>query len=703
MEQTTSTQNDGRADHTRHGSEDPKSLVCEKCWNEVFDTDAYETICMEDDYAFKYTRSHHEIQTAALVGCNWCMFIMSELVKKRVAQTQVTVEFKGKNDPFRKSSTPVGRNTYHLYLRTAGHYWGIHLFAYAHAADAAAEFVTARKLQPDVSSDSAVKQCREWLSDCAWSHEQCRKPAASQLPTRVVDVSAGGSSDKPRILETRGKKGEYLTLSYCWGKQSVGLLNTQNQAAYYEQLDVTAISPTLRDAIDLTKRLGFRFIWIDALCIIQDCERDKEKELSCMRRTYQDSILTIVASSASGADEGFLADRSNEDLGILMNRHLVDQGVSVDQSDLSNPSSTYEIPFRYKSGCIGRMFFRTDYYAGDLLEPVNRRAWTLQEQLLTPRHLLYSSHTLQWRCRSRSRNLDDSLHVDMYQYAFMQPLAIDEHKASFNAEDEGDEQAKQQREAAIWKSWTDILHQYCIRQASLSDDKLVALGGAAEEFSRVLNGRYVAGLWDNLLCDQLLWECPGLRRSRPAQYRAPSWSWAAIDGPVMPARWSELHGGLKKGRKSKSQVAEVVECKIVLKSQMLPFGAVIDGFIKLRAARRPGRLFFEEDPSSNLDDHYKAFVIWEDNEMWQTDGRSLTSNNALAVRSARANLDALGHTSKEEVECLAVKEIDSGHDSNVDGLLLQRAEDGLYRRIGVFSGAKKAAFEHIEQEEVIII
>lgn len=697
MEQTTSTQNVDQADHTRHGSEDPKSLVCENCWNEVFDTDAYETICMKDDYVFEYTRSYHDIQTAALMGCNWCLFILSELVKNKVAQTQVTVKFEGSDDPFRKSATPVGRNTYHLYLWVAEGHWEIHLFAYTHATDAAADFVTARKLQPDVSSDSAIKQCRAWLSDCAWSHKQCRKPAAGQLPTRVVDVSPGGSSDKPRILETQGKKGEYLTLSYCWGKQSVGLLNTQNQAAYYEQLDVTAISPTLRDAVDHTKRLGFRFIWIDALCIIQDCERDKEKELSCMRRIYRDSILTIVASSASGADEGFLADRSNEDLEMLMNRQLVDQGVSIDQSDLS-PSSTYEVPFRYKSGCMGRMFFRTDYYSGDLLEPVNRRAWTLQEQLLTPRVLLYSSHTLQWRCRSRSRNLDDSLHINIYQYAFIHPLAIDEHKPSSKAED-GDEEIKQKMEAGIWSNWTDILHQYSIRQASLSDDKLVALGGVAEELSRVLDGRYVAGLWENHFCDQLLWGCPGSLRSRPARYRAPSWSWAAIDGPVMPARWYELHVGPEK--RQRSQVAELVECKIVLKSQMLPFGAVKEGFIKLRAVRRPGRLFFEKHLRSDLEDYNKAFVIWEDNDTWTADGRSFTSENALAFRSARVNLDALGHTCTEEVECLAVKEGDSGHD--LDGLLLQRSEDGLYRRIGVFDGAGKAAFEHLEREEIIII
>lgn len=360
MKQTQSIQGVVRADHPRHGLGSPKSLVCENCWNEVFDTDAYEIICLKDDYAFEYTRSHQDIQTAALAGCNWCMLIMSELVKFSGAKDQVRVKFTGIDDPYSKIATPKGQNTYHLYVYGRSSHQELHLFAYTHATDAAAEFVTARKLQPNVSSDSAIKQCREWLSDCASSHEQCRKPAASQLPTRVVDVSPEGSSDKPRLLETRGQRGEYLTLSYCWGKRHVSFLTSRNIGAYYEQLDIAAISHTLRDAINLTKRLGFRFIWIDALCIIQDSEQDKEKELSSMNRIYRDSLLTIVASSASNVDEGFLADRSNDDLEVLVNRQLADFGIGMDESLPSSPSSTYEIPFRYGNGCMGRMFVRTD-------------------------------------------------------------------------------------------------------------------------------------------------------------------------------------------------------------------------------------------------------------------------------------------------------------------------------------------------------
>lgn len=195
-----------------------------------------------------------------------------------------------------------------------------------------------------------------------------------------------------------------------------------------------------------------------------------------------------------------------------------------------------------------------------------------------------------------------------------------------------------------------------------------------------------------------MWHCPqGPRPSRPAQYRAPSWSWAAIDGPILVG---ELSVGPE--RRQRSLTAEVVECDVKLKSQILPFGAVNGGFIKLKAARRPGRLcFFEKDPRSNVEKPPRAFIIWVDNEMWKTDGHNFTWENTKAFRGATATLDVLGSTSNEEVECLVIRD-DSSH-GEFEGLLLQRSEDGLYRRIGLFDRAKKSAFEHIEPEEVIIV
>lgn len=142
--------------------------------------------------------------------------------------------------------------------------------------------------------------------------------------------------------------------------------------------------------------------------------------------------------------------------------------------------------------------------------------------------------------------------------------------------------------------------------------------------------------------------------------------------------------------KRRSIAAEVVECNVVLKSQILPFGAVKEGFIKLRAVRRPGRLcFFNKNP----------FIIWEDSEIWKTDDDNFTQETARAF--PRVHLDGLGLISKEEVECVVVLESSSG--DAFDGLLLQNSGDGLYRRVGLFNGVKKVAFEHIKQEVVTII
>jgi hypothetical protein len=71
-------------------------------------------------------------------------------------------------------------------------------------------------------------------------------------------------------------------------------------------LDSSRLSRTISDAITAALRLGFEFLWVDALCIVQDSDDDKLKELPKMADIYRESSLTIVAASASSANEGFL-------------------------------------------------------------------------------------------------------------------------------------------------------------------------------------------------------------------------------------------------------------------------------------------------------------------------------------------------------------------------------------------------------------
>lgn len=91
-----------------------------------------------------------------------------------------------------------------------------------------------------------------------------------QMPTRVIDVSSHRSFQDVRLVETKGQRGEYLTLRYCGGLEHPLKTTTDNMSATKSRIEFGSLPRTIKDAINCTSLLGFQYIWIDALCIIQN-------------------------------------------------------------------------------------------------------------------------------------------------------------------------------------------------------------------------------------------------------------------------------------------------------------------------------------------------------------------------------------------------------------------------------------------------
>jgi hypothetical protein len=53
---------------------------------------------------------------------------------------------------------------------------------------------------------------------------------------------------------------------------------------------------TIQDAIHCVKELGEMYLWVDALCIIQDDEEHKRTQISQMDRVYGSSVLTLICA-----------------------------------------------------------------------------------------------------------------------------------------------------------------------------------------------------------------------------------------------------------------------------------------------------------------------------------------------------------------------------------------------------------------------
>jgi hypothetical protein len=87
--------------------------------------------------------------------------------------------------------------------------------------------------------------------------------------------------------------------------------------------------------------------------------------------------------------------------------------------------------------------------------------------------------------------------------------------------------------------WRTAVKNYSHRKLTLPSDKLVAISAIAKDVAKdvanVLEDprpeNYLAGLWRQHLAYDLLWAMEDPPQPRPP-YRAPSWSWASVDGKV---------------------------------------------------------------------------------------------------------------------------------------------------------------------------
>jgi hypothetical protein len=138
----------------------------------------------------------------------------------------------------------------------------------------------------------------------------CPANDSVQLPSRIIDV--GNDTQAPRLVETEKALGQYLTLSYCWGGVRNGMTLRSNLRGRLSAMTLDSLPQTHRDAIDLTRRLGFQYLWIDALCIVQDDFDEWAAEASRMWQVYRDSTLTISVDSADNAASGIYSARQDD-------------------------------------------------------------------------------------------------------------------------------------------------------------------------------------------------------------------------------------------------------------------------------------------------------------------------------------------------------------------------------------------------------
>lgn len=373
---------------------------------------------------------------------------------------------------------------------------------------------------PSVSHGEVFEQFRGSLEICLASHTSCALPENARLPTRVLALDGRDVPERVVLHEPKpGEEGQYIALSYCWGKTVQTKLLASNIGDFKTTgIQIATLPQTIQDGILASRKLGLKYLWIDSLCIIQDSATDKEKEIAGMASIYKNATIVISAAVSSDCGQGFLHDRPSVQLRL-------DSSLRLPFFSEADPETRGILDWIYlcPEAHMGHKVLRFDQ------EPISSRAWTYQESKLAQRLVIFGSGPPQWHCKEGEiiygldlapRDLPDPNGYSR----IMRSTVIDGEtvggettimKEQVPTEDIGE-----------WKEWFPMLENYSFKALTVRTDKMLAISAMAAEYSSPERGTYAAGLWEASLPRSLLWRrdsAPDLEVTPPEYKHSLSW------------------------------------------------------------------------------------------------------------------------------------------------------------------------------------
>lgn len=345
-----------------------------------------------------------------------------------------------------------------------------------------------------------LEKIKHWKQTCLRSHAtKCENPMRIQVtrPAWLVDC------EKKCIVS--GSGGEpYLALSYRWGDSSgyrltEGSLKQVTAPGALSMPEMVEEVPLMiQNAIELVPLLGERYLWVDALCVLQGSHANTAEQLKLMAAIYANAMVTIVAADGE-ASEGLL--------GI--------PGVSPSREFKQTVIPFGEEKIIKRNTGIFSMDTGTEYYD---------RAWPYQEFRMSPRKLLFNRKEVHWECQCA-----------VYHEELVRDFEVDKYIDS--------------RLKVILSGLPDMnalshaLTKYNEKKLTYDEDAAPGIAGLLAVLSRSFKGGFLYGcpemLFDRAIGWTPLWPHTNLRRriasdrplsSRVSDAALPSWSWLGWEG-----------------------------------------------------------------------------------------------------------------------------------------------------------------------------
>lgn len=313
----------------------------------------------------------------------------------------------------------------------------------------------ANLLPPSTHLEHNLSYIKTWISECQKTHPKCNAPV-SYVPKRLLDINNENPHTVRLIEVPSASQTLYACLSHCWGQvRSKHITKSSNLAFNMNAIPLSELPRTFRDAIDIARSLGLRYLWIDSLCIVQDSEPDWSAHVGYMASIYENAYLTLAAGASEDDDGGFFAVPQER----FARPHLL--ALELD----GVPRNIY---VRYS------VDHPDAYWPAREVLPLMQRGWCFQERLLSRRYLCFGSNEIMWECME-----DVACTCSMASGPFNQRMF--DRPPAFN----GCSATKLQLSAATGDHrtlWRNLVTHYKARKLTYARDKLPALAGLADAF-----------------------------------------------------------------------------------------------------------------------------------------------------------------------------------------------------------------------------
>ncbi|KAJ6269589.1 hypothetical protein PSV08DRAFT_372007 [Bipolaris maydis] len=365
---------------------------------------------------------------------------------------------------------------------------------------------------------------RSWINECPHNHKICNTIPNARPPSRLLQINLAPAPEYGiptlQLFHTSPtEKYTYVAVSHCWSYTRPLKTTAANLTAHLASVPWGSLSPVFRDTVLLCICLGYDYIWIDSLCILQEDALDFAAEAPHMGQIYAQSALVIAAHGPE----------------LFFNRYGAKRIIPPPLQPNIDPGTP--------------VFARTIPQHENLFNPAQDtasywgRAWCFQERLFAQRILHFGG---------------------------------DHEESYFECGEMVDcecQRGLREKIGGLQSTWSH-LKSLLPKALRAFDDAVTSPPSNSSHLSKAISprlGTYYAGLWSHNLLLGLQWEaydtCKSSHHAK-GTYLAPSWSWASRSGGVV---WYYYPGAIPTSQTH--ELAEVLDVQCELATDD-PFGPV---------------------------------------------------------------------------------------------------------------------------------